>query len=81
MFDISKESTEFWGTYIHVRSPKFKVYNKKHHAIAAIKYNAVLTDNGKYVICPTDKLYKVVNGKWTEVKFKNIYRKNENILE
>lgn len=66
-FDISKQPTEIWATYIPTRNPKFKIYNKKHMADASLRCNKSLGGSKWKEKAMTDnKLYQLVNGKWVE---------------
>jgi hypothetical protein len=67
IFDISKESTEIWATYIPTRIPEFKIYNKKRAATSSLRCNERLGGN-TWKTCAKlrNKLYKLVDGKWVE---------------
>ena len=66
-FDITKQSTEIWATYIPTRRPLFKIYNKRHLAIASLNFNKNLGGSDwKRLSEKENKLYKLENGKWME---------------
>lgn len=80
MFDINKESTQIWATYIEGRSPKFKVYNNRRFATSAIKESSLYQDDYK-IIPVTSKLYKLVDNKWQEIDYRRTYQGKESILK
>lgn len=61
-FDINKQPTEIWATYISSRKPQFKIYNRKGLATSS------LHNSGSYYITGPDerRLYKLEDGKWVE---------------
>lgn len=62
-FDIDKQPTEIWATYIPSRRPNFKIYNRKGLATSSL-YNS-----GSYYRTGPDerRLYKLEDGKWVEI--------------
>lgn len=66
--------TKIWSTYIPSRSPKFKIHNCMGHAVNALKYRAVYTDNyKKKSISEENKLYKFIDSEWVELDFEREY--------
>lgn len=79
-FDIEKEPTEIWATYIPARSPVFKLYNKLGHATSSLKSTSYY-DRGLLRIPYENMLYKIVNGKWERVHIWHVYEGRNSILE
>lgn len=69
-FDITKQPTEIWATYIPSRRPAFKVYNRKHLAESSLR------NSGSWFVREVregaskeyDRLYKLEDGKWVEIE-------------
>lgn len=78
-FDINKQPTEIWATYIPSRSPVFKIYNKLGHATSSLKSTSFYS-LGLHNIPYENKLYKLVNGKWDRVNFWHIYEGKDSII-
>ena len=68
-----------WATYIPTRSPNFKVHYEFGHATNAIKHSSHFSGDspGAREIPVNNKLYKLVDGVWEELKLRESFSYEE----
>ena len=72
-FDPNDFIDNLYSTYIPSRKPKFKIHENLGHAVNALKYRARYAEKSYREIPKENKLWKMVNGKWEELKFPKRY--------
>ena len=67
-FDINKQPTEIWATYVPSRKPQFKVYNREHLAKSSLVNSGSWFRRELYEEMSKEynRLYKLQDGKWIE---------------